>query len=294
LKSTVTHGCVLKSGRIESESVRTNCGVSTGSVVEESIHSHGCIFTPGIVSESKRADSGIEATFRVDIQSECSVGRVFSAGGVAKERLRTTGHVEGTAGVVEKGVRTQGSVFAARGIVKKGGRSDSRVVGAGRVEQKRRRANGRVFDSLARSLVSNVEKKRPGTESGVKAAIGVAEERKPPNRCVSYAGSEAFKGISPFCRVEARIASVRGWTDCMCVWQGRKIEDYDCDEKQWTYFFHRHEVSAKSRQRVEIKKAAREFGLTADYADSTDDLFFLLLNLRHPRFLVPCVCVFYL
>ena len=91
----------------------------------------------------------------------------------------------------------------------KGGRSDSRVVGAGRVEQKRRRANGRVLDSLARSLVSNVEKKRPGTESGVKAAIGVAEERKPPNRCVSYAGSEAFKGISPFRRVEAWIAAVR-------------------------------------------------------------------------------------
>ena len=110
---------------------------------------------------------------------------------------------------MEKGVRTHGSVFAARGIVKKGDRSDSRVVGARRVEQKRRRANGRVFDSLARSLVSNVEKKRSGTESGVKAAIGVAEERKPPNRCVSYAGSEAFKGISPFCRVEARIAAVR-------------------------------------------------------------------------------------
>jgi hypothetical protein len=237
LKSTVTHGCVLKSGRIESESVRTNCGVSTGSVVEESIHSHRCIFTPGIVSESKRADRGIEATVRVDIQSECSVGRVFGAGGVAKERLQTTGHVEGTAGVVEKGVRTQGSVFAARGIVKKGGRSDSRVVGARRVEQKRRRANGRVFDSLARSLVSNVENKRPGTESGVKAAIGVAEERNPPNRCVSYAGSEAFKGISPFCRVEARIASVRRRDYRLRLWQKPETEERECDEKWWSCSF---------------------------------------------------------
>ena len=86
MKRTVTHGCVLKAGCIEAQSIRTNCGVSTGSVAKESIHSHGCIFAPGIVSESKRADRGVEATVRVEIQGERSVGRIFGAGSVGQER----------------------------------------------------------------------------------------------------------------------------------------------------------------------------------------------------------------
>ena len=44
-------------------------------------------FRSRIVSESKRADRGIETTIRVEIQGERSVGRIFGAGSVGKERL---------------------------------------------------------------------------------------------------------------------------------------------------------------------------------------------------------------
>jgi hypothetical protein len=67
--------------------------------------------------------------------------------------------------------------------------------------------------SLARALVSHVEKQGTRADSGVEAAVGVAEERIPANGCVPDAGGEILKRISPFRRVEAWITSVGRWDD---------------------------------------------------------------------------------
>ena len=115
----MANGYVLESGRILAESACADRGIATSGIVKESIHPHSCILTSGIVSESKRADSGIEATVRVDIQGECSVGRVFGAGGVAKERLIPNRSVDRPAVVVEKRVGSNRRIRFAAGVEQK-------------------------------------------------------------------------------------------------------------------------------------------------------------------------------
>ena len=96
---------------------------------------------------------------------------VANAGDIAKECATTDGGVSHTFGVVEER-RSSGG----------------RIEAAGRVVQKRCRANGGVLRSLARTLISDVEKERSRTHSGVVAPVSFAPERKPAYCSVPHAG----------------------------------------------------------------------------------------------------------
>src|SRR4030095_11420845 len=93
----------------------------------------------------------------------------------------------------------------------KGGRSDGCIVGAGGVQQKRHRANGRIFESVARSLISDVEKERPRADTGVPAAVCVAKERKPAKCSIRHAGGDVSKGVGAVPRVERTAYSSWIW-----------------------------------------------------------------------------------
>ena len=69
-------------------------------------------------------------------------------------------------------------------------------------------ANGGVLGSLTRNLISDVEKKRSRTQSGVVAPVSVAPERKPAHCRIPHAGGEVEQGVLPFRRVESGIAAV--------------------------------------------------------------------------------------
>ena len=140
------------------------------------------------------ADSRVETTGRVEIECSKAVGRVATSSGVRVESITPSGRVALAGGVREKGERSSGHVEAA-----------------GRVVQKRCRANGGVLGSLTRTLISDVEKERSRTHSGVVAPVSVASERKPAYCSVSQAGCEVEKSVLPLRRVEPRVAAVWGW-----------------------------------------------------------------------------------
>jgi hypothetical protein len=120
-----------------------------------------------------------------DCQVRVHLGYFLGAGRVAGERNTTDGRVAVTVDITEERLTT-----------------DGRVAGAGAVEQKSSSANGRIFDSLAHSLVSDVENKRPCAYGGVEAVVGIAEERIPANRCVRHTGRDVKKGMVPVRGVE--------------------------------------------------------------------------------------------
>lgn len=59
-------------------------------------------------------------------------------------------------------------------------------------------------------LISDIEKERSRTHSGVLAPVSVTPERKPAHCSVPHAGGEVKKSVLPLRRVEARIAAVWG------------------------------------------------------------------------------------
>jgi len=64
---------------------------------------------------------------------------------------------------------------------------------------------------FTRTLISDVEKERSRTHSGVVAPVSVAPERKPAYCSVPHAGGEVEKSVLPFRRVEPGVAAVWGW-----------------------------------------------------------------------------------
>ena len=104
-----------------------------------------------------------------------------------------------------------GRVSHAFGVIDKSSRSSGRIEAAGRVVQKRCRPNGRVLGSLTRTWISDVEKERSRTHSGVVAPVSVASERKPAYCSVSQAGCEVEKSVLPLRRVEPGVAAVWRW-----------------------------------------------------------------------------------
>ena len=100
------------------------------------------------------------------------------------------------------------------GVREKGERSSGHVEAAGRVVQKCCRPNGRVLGSFTRTLISDVEKERFRTHSGVVAPVSVALERKPAYCSVPHAGGEVEKSVLPLRRVEPGVAAVWGWDNC--------------------------------------------------------------------------------
>jgi hypothetical protein len=119
---------------------------------------------------------------------------VANAGDVTKECATTDGRVSHTFGVVDKSSRSSG-----------------RIEAAGRVVQKRCRLNGRVLGSFTRTLISEIEKERSRTHSGVVAPVSVAPERKPAYCSVPHAGGKVEKSVLPLRRVELGVAAVWGW-----------------------------------------------------------------------------------
>lgn len=110
----------------------------------------------GIVSERKRSKCTVVGSVperRVSVVAEESMishSGVANAGDITKECATTDGRISHTFGVVDKSSRSSG-----------------RIEAAGRVVQKRGRGNGGVLGSLTRNLISDVEKERSRTHSGV-------------------------------------------------------------------------------------------------------------------------------
>ena len=147
----------------------------------------------------------------VAIKRGITVGRVIVAGGVAEQGQCSSGCVDAACSIVSECTNTGGRVVAAAGVTEKGQRSGGRVVAAGGIAQERSRANGRVLGSLARGLVSLVEKERPRADSSVVAAVRVAEKRKSTITCIRDAGGKVKEGVPSFRCVEVGIAAVWGW-----------------------------------------------------------------------------------
>ena len=154
----------------------------------------------GIGSERKRSKRTVVGSVpegRVSVVAEegmISHSGVANAGDIAKERATADGRVCHTFGVVDKCSRASG-----------------RIEAAGRVVQKRCRANGGVLGSFTRTLISDVEKERSRTQSGVVAPVSVAPERKPAYCRIPHAGGEVEQGVLSFRRVEPGIAAVWRW-----------------------------------------------------------------------------------
>ena len=98
---------------------------------------------------------------------------------VAEEGMISHSGVVNAGDIAEECATADGRVCHTFGIVDKCRRSSGRIEAAGRVVQKRCRANGGVLSSLTRTLISDVEKKRSRTQSGVVTPVCVAPERKP-------------------------------------------------------------------------------------------------------------------
>ena len=161
---TITDGRVGFAGSVELQCKRTEDAV---------------VMASGIVSERKRSKCTVVGSLperRISVVAEeCMISHssVVNAGDIAKECATTDGRVSHAFGVVEKCTRSSG-----------------RVEVASRVVQKRCRANGGVLGSLTHTLISDVEKERSRTHSGVVAPVSVAPERKPAYCCVPHAGGE--------------------------------------------------------------------------------------------------------
>ena len=179
---TITGGRIGFAGTVELKCKRTEDAV---------------VMASGIVSERKRSECTVVGSFpkrRVSI--------------VAKEGMISHSGVANAGDVGKECATTDGRVSHAFGVVEKCSRSSGRIEAAGRVVQKRRRANGGVLGSLTRTLISDVEKERSRTHSGVVAPVSVAPERKPAYCSVPHAGGEVEQGVLSFRCVEPRIAAV--------------------------------------------------------------------------------------
>ena len=71
-------------------------------------------------------------------------------------------------------------------------------------------------------MVSHVEQKRPRADTGVETAVGVAPEREPTDRGISYAGGEVKKGVLSLSGVESGIAAIRRWDNRLRNWGKRE------------------------------------------------------------------------
>jgi hypothetical protein len=144
----------------------------------------------GIVNERKRSKCTVVGSVgegRVSVVAEegmISHSGVAIAGDIGKKCATTDGRVSHTFGVVDKCSRSSGRIEAAGGVV-----------------QKRCRANGGVLGSFTRTLISDVEKERSRTHSGVVAPVSVAPERQPAYCSVPHAGGEIEKSgfVPPPC-----------------------------------------------------------------------------------------------
>src|SRR5215211_2570411 len=169
----------------------------------------GRVANAGTVSEGGTADSRVRGAVIVGGQCIETDGRVRAAGGIGNQRIETDSGVGGadivkerasadgrvviTVNVCKERAITDSRVLATVVVVQEGERSIGRVEGAGGVEEKRYSASGRI-------LISGVEHKRSSANTRIKAAGGVAEERKPTKCCIPLASAEVFKGVLPFCR----------------------------------------------------------------------------------------------
>jgi hypothetical protein len=116
-----------------------------------------------------------------------------------------------TSGVAEECLKTTRRVEVAGGIVSEHTITSGRIQAAGRVVQKRGRANGGVLGSFTRTLISDIEKERSRTHSGVVAPVSVTPERKPAHRSVPHACGEVEQGVLSFRGVNRGITAVWRW-----------------------------------------------------------------------------------
>ena len=126
-----------------------------------------------------------------------------------------------------KRIRTDGDVPVAGSVFKERLITIGRVVVAG-VVYERLRSDGRVVDAGC---------------IGLERLITVGR--------IGGAGRKAKQCILPFCRVVARIASIRRRTYRLCVLDKRKADECKYDYNWWNDCFHIRGVSEKSRQFVE-------------------------------------------
>jgi len=184
---TITSGRIGFAGSVELKCKRTDDAV---------------VMASGIVSERKRSNCTVVGSVpegRVSVVAEegmMSHSGVANAGDITKECASTDGRVSHTFGVVDKSSRSSGRIEATDRVVQKRCRPNG---------------NGRVLGSLTRTLISNGEKERSRTHSGVVAPVSVASERKPAYCSVSQAGCKVEKSVLPLRRVEPGVAAVWGW-----------------------------------------------------------------------------------
>jgi hypothetical protein len=148
------------------------------------------VVTGKIAKHCRKTDGDVVSASSVKKQSRITNSNVFGTVRVASERFSADGRVTASVDVAVEGKRSMCRVAVATTVIGKRRGSNSRIRCAGGVEQKRCGANGGIG-------ISVVGGKGSGTNTSAKTSVAILSERVPTQRCISNAGGELIKRVTP-------------------------------------------------------------------------------------------------